>query len=44
MLKIENDCFQEYEDGGENLGIEKNGGDFEGGQGTEQLVALYVDG
>jgi len=44
LLRSENNCFQEYKDGGENVGIEKNGGVFEGDQGTEELVLLYVVG
>jgi len=35
--------FWEYE-GGDELGIEKNGAPLEGGQGPEGAVALYVDG
>ena len=36
--------FWEYEDGGDELGIERNGAPLEGGQGPEWAVALYVDG
>jgi len=36
--------FWEYEDGGDDLEIEKNGSPLEGGQGPEGAVALYVDG
>jgi hypothetical protein len=32
------------EDGGDELGIEKNGPPLGGGQGPEGAVALYVDG
>jgi len=36
--------FWEYEDGRDELGIEKNGAPLEGGQGPEGAVVLYVEG
>jgi len=36
--------FWEYEDGAEELGIEKDGAPLEGGQGPEGAVTLYMHG